>query len=290
MQLSSVFPLALFDTQGTNHSQLDALLKNGIGHVSAFGLIGHKTPDLADAYCTRSDMTQAVGAAQWANSKCSTEELPPLSMPRIIGTARCSPSVDDVWNFLVKQMFTSITTSRRKFFPCLIASILLTTTLAVHATTYISVEPIPSRDVVGQDALDKIQSVGYANLELWSNRLLNDCGIVHQVINALISDGAISTVNPGNTSFRVAAGGFEAVTNPSYVFTVNKESGSAAVSEADVNVLDNALGYVLNQDGTAHFSPDNPKAYFFSLDYAVVTFADTLTGVDAKGFFDYWAP
>jgi len=35
MQLSSVFPLALFNTEGTNRSQLDALLKNGIGHVSA---------------------------------------------------------------------------------------------------------------------------------------------------------------------------------------------------------------------------------------------------------------
>jgi beta-glucosidase len=46
MQLSSVFPLALFDTKGTNRSQLDALLKNGIGHVSALGLIGHKTPEV----------------------------------------------------------------------------------------------------------------------------------------------------------------------------------------------------------------------------------------------------
>ena len=45
MQLSSAFPLALFNTEGTNHSQLDALLKNGIGHVSALGLIGHKTPE-----------------------------------------------------------------------------------------------------------------------------------------------------------------------------------------------------------------------------------------------------
>ena len=45
MQLSSVFPLALFDTKGTNRSQLDAQLKNGIGHVSALGLIGHKTPE-----------------------------------------------------------------------------------------------------------------------------------------------------------------------------------------------------------------------------------------------------
>ena len=45
MQLSSVFPLALFTHEGTNRSQLDALLKNGIGHVSALGLIGHKTPE-----------------------------------------------------------------------------------------------------------------------------------------------------------------------------------------------------------------------------------------------------
>jgi beta-xylosidase len=40
-----VFPLALFDTHGANRSQLDVLLKNGIGHVSALGLIGHKTPE-----------------------------------------------------------------------------------------------------------------------------------------------------------------------------------------------------------------------------------------------------
>lgn len=45
MQLSSVFPLALFNMEGTNRGQLDALLKNGIGHVSALGLIGHKTPE-----------------------------------------------------------------------------------------------------------------------------------------------------------------------------------------------------------------------------------------------------
>jgi hypothetical protein len=45
MQLSSVFPLALFDIQGPNPRQLEALLKNGIGHVSALGLIGYKTPE-----------------------------------------------------------------------------------------------------------------------------------------------------------------------------------------------------------------------------------------------------
>jgi hypothetical protein len=167
--------------------------------------------------------------------------------------------------------------------------VLLAATLGAHtlaATTYISVEPIPNRDVVGQDALGTILSAGYPNLELWSHRLLNDCGIVQHVIDVLTANGAISTVNAGNTSFRVAAGGFETVTNPSFVATV-RDSGRDPVSEEDVNVLDNALGYVLNQGGTAHFRPDNAKAYSFSLDYAVVTFAGTLTGVDAKAFFDH---
>ena len=45
MQVSSVFPLALFDAEGPNRSQLDAQLKHGIGAVSALGLIGHKTPE-----------------------------------------------------------------------------------------------------------------------------------------------------------------------------------------------------------------------------------------------------
>jgi hypothetical protein len=168
--------------------------------------------------------------------------------------------------------------------------VVLSTTLGTHsvkATTYISVEPIPSRDVVGQAALTKILSAGYPHLERWSQRLLTECGMVQSVIDALESNGAISTINAGNVSFRVAAGGFESVTNPSFVATVD-DSGPDGVSEQDVNVLDNALGFVLNQGGTAHFSPDNPKAYFFSLDYAVVTFDDrTFTGVEAKKFFDH---
>jgi hypothetical protein len=181
------------------------------------------------------------------------------------------------------------TTKTRSKISCVAITVLLVATLSAHsvtATTYISAEPIPSRDIVGQNALALILSVGYPNLELWSNRLLNDCNIVQNVIDVLASNGAISTVNPGNTSFRVAAGGFEGITDPSYVFTV-QDSGPNAVSAADIDVLDNALGYVLNQSGTAHFSPDNARAYDFPLDYAVVTFAGTLAGVQAKGFFDY---
>ena len=169
------------------------------------------------------------------------------------------------------------------------AVVLLAVTLGAHsvtATTYMSVEPIPSRDVVGQEALATIDSAGYANLERWSNRLLNDCGVVQSVIDVLVLHGAISSVNDGNISFRVAAGGFESVTHPSFVATV-LDSQPGGVSEADVNVLSNALGYVLNQGATAHFSPDNAQAYQFALDYAVVTFEDMLTGLQAKAFFDH---
>src|SRR5262249_30284771 len=134
--------------------------------------------------------------------------------------------------------------------------------------------------------LAKILNIGYSNLELWSNRLLNQCRIVDGVINALSSNHAISTVNAANTSFEVAAGGFESITDPTFVFSL-RDAGAGAVSAADVRVLDNALGYVLSQGGTVHFSLDNPKAYDLSLDYAVVSFSANLAGLQAKVFFDY---
>jgi hypothetical protein len=153
------------------------------------------------------------------------------------------------------------------------------------ATTYMSIEPVPSIDLVGADDLAAIRGIGYANLERWSQRLLDDCHIVESVINALTTDLAIRSVRLGiNTRVVVAAGGFEGRTNPSFVFTVT-DSGAGSVTEADVNVLGNALGYVLNQGSTAHFSPDNFKAYAFPLDYALVTFRGTLTGSEAQDFF-----
>ncbi len=169
------------------------------------------------------------------------------------------------------------------------AIVLLATVLgasSLFATTFISVEPIPTGDVIGEEALATLRSAGYSTLALWSNRLLNDCGNVQAVIDALRLDGAITTINSGNTSVRVGAGGFEGATNPSYIFTV-RDSGPGAVSAADVDVLDNALGYVLSQGGTAHFSPDNPNAYDFPLDYAVVTFDGVLLGEAAQAFFEH---
>ena len=180
------------------------------------------------------------------------------------------------------------TTKSRSTISFFTSIVLLALTLLgqpVSAITYISAEPIPSGDVVRFDNLDKILSIGYSNLELWSQRLVDDCHIVQNVIKVLSDNRAISTVNSKNTSFRVAAGGFEGVTDPTYVFTID-DSKHKGVSAADVNVLDNALGYVLNQGGTTHFSPDNPDAYEFPLDYAVVTFKGNLTGEEAKEFFE----
>jgi hypothetical protein len=168
----------------------------------------------------------------------------------------------------------------------LVAFVLFTAIQTLSATTYMSVEPIPNRDVIGADNLQLLRSIGYSRLERWSQRLASECHVVDNVVDTLTAHGAITTVTTqSNTRFVVAAGGFEGETNPSYVFTV-QDTGAGAVRAADVNVLSNALGYVLNQGGTAHFSPDNAKAYAFALDYAVVTFRGTLTGDETRQFFE----
>jgi hypothetical protein len=186
-------------------------------------------------------------------------------------------------------MLTSLVEHRRKphrGVGRLFAAALAIAAPTASATTHLSAEPIPTADVIGQEDLDKLESVGYSNLELWAQRLLDECLVVDQVIDALTDDGVISTITPGNTSVVVAAGGFEAVTNPSFVSTID-DTGCGAADQADVDVLSSALGYVLSQGGTAHFSPDDHMAYWFALDYAVVTFSGTLTGEEAKAFFDH---
>lgn len=177
---------------------------------------------------------------------------------------------------------------RRRTLVTCCASIWLAVTLLAApatATTYLSAEPIPSQDVVGQDNLTKLLSIGYTNLALWSRKLLHQCGIVDNVVDVLSAHAAIRTIEPRrNTDVRVGAGGFEGITNPSFVFTI-EDTGRLGASAADINVLSNALGFVLSQGGTAHFSPDNPNAYDFPLDFAVITFKGRLTGVEAEAFF-----
>jgi hypothetical protein len=70
------------------------------------------------------------------------------------------------------------------------------------------------------------------------------------------------------------------------VFTI-RDSGFDPVSASDVDVLDNALGYVLNQEGTAHFSPDNFKAVCVCARLRGRDVPGALDGVDAKAFFEH---
>ena len=175
--------------------------------------------------------------------------------------------------------------------PVLAGTVLVCATVAarpVSAQTYISAEPIPSAQIVGKADLAKIEGLGYSNMALWSQRLLNDCGIIQNVIFTLSNNKAISTITPGNTRYGVAAGGYQGGTDPSYVFRI-EDSGPVAASAPDIFVLDNALGYTLNQGGTAQFSlsynPSNP--YTSPLAYAIVTFQEYLTGEEAQNFFNY---
>src|SRR5262245_36726703 len=79
-----------------------------------------------------------------------------------------------------------------------VASVFLAAVRAVSATTYMSVEPIPNRDIVGQDNLTLMRAIGYANLERWSELLLSRCLVVENVIETLSSHGAIATVTNAN--------------------------------------------------------------------------------------------
>jgi hypothetical protein len=156
------------------------------------------------------------------------------------------------------------------------------------AQTYVSAEPIASQDVIGASNLSKLESIGLSNLDLWSQRLLKDCHMVQNVIDVLANNQAITTVLPSNTRYLAAAGGFQAVTDPTFVLTI-EDSGNTAASSTDIYVLDNALGYAFSQSGTAQFSVGVRKrnSFEFPLDYAVVTFGGYLTPQQAKGFFDY---
>ena len=113
--------------------------------------------------------------------------------------------------------------------------------------------------------------------------------MVERVIEALTTHGAITslTLNPvatANTRFVVAAGGFEGATNPSYVFTL-RDSGPGAVSMRDVNVLDNALGYVLNQ-GVPRISAPTSQGLRLRPRLRGRDVQGTLSGDEARQFFD----
>src|SRR5262245_50415130 len=122
-------------------------------------------------------------------------------------------------------MWTSFTRVTTRTLGSFVAFLLLVWPHTASAVTYMSIETVPNRDVVGEDVVVTIRGIGYANLERWSQRLLRECHVVDSVVTQLMANGAIGPVTLTNTRVVVAAGGFEGGTNPSFVFTV-KDSGA----------------------------------------------------------------
>src|SRR5262245_39590528 len=90
----------------------------------------------------------------------------------------------------------------------LVVAVVLAALQTVSATTYMSVEPIPNRDIpgVGEANLALLRSIGYDRLAQWSDRLRSECLVVNNVIDTLTAHGAITSITSGNTDFLVAAG------------------------------------------------------------------------------------
>jgi hypothetical protein len=135
------------------------------------------------------------------------------------------------------------------------------------ATTYGSVEPIASVDVID---ITPLRDVRLDVRAAFAERLLQ-CGIVNQVIEVLVSTGSIKTINGLNTHLEVGAGGFAGATNPSYVFTI-MDSGPNAASHGDISILTDSLGYVLSQSSVFLLDADNATSFDFPANYVVLNF------------------
>jgi len=166
-------------------------------------------------------------------------------------------------------------------------TILLTTALSFSfvgttlASTYGSVEPIANPAVIDTRPL-RDQSL---DVRTAFARQLFQCGIVDQVIHALSSSGAVSTINGLNTRFEVGAGGFNGNTNPAYVYTVI-DSGPNAARIADISVLTDSLGYVLSQGSAFLLDADNTASFDFPANYVVLNFAAPPSIADSAALFE----
>jgi hypothetical protein len=135
------------------------------------------------------------------------------------------------------------------------------------ATTYGSVEPIASLDVIN---VTPLREVRLDVREAFADRLFQ-CGIVNDVLAVLVSTGSVKTINGLNTHFDVGAGGFAGATNPSFVFTII-DGGPNAASHDDINILTDSLAYVMSQSSAFLLDADNATSFDFPANYVVLNF------------------
>ena len=150
----------------------------------------------------------------------------------------------------------------------LVAALLfLSLSATMRASTFGSVEPIATPDVIDTSALS---AQPLRVREAFAARLLQ-CGIVSRVVDVLTSTGAVKTINELNTHVSVGAGGFAGRTNPSFVFTV-MDDGPNAASRDDIKVLTDSLGYVMSQASAFLLDADDAGSFDFPANYVVLNF------------------
>ena len=138
---------------------------------------------------------------------------------------------------------------------------------SLQANTYGSVEPIASSDVID---ISPLSEQPLRVREAFALRLF-ECNIVGQVMTALSSVGAVTTINDLNTHVSVGAGGFAGRTNPSFVFTVI-DNGPNAASFDDIRIMTDALGYVMSQSSAFLLDANDPFNFDFPANYLVLNF------------------
>jgi hypothetical protein len=149
----------------------------------------------------------------------------------------------------------------------LTAAVSLSSTAAVLADTYGSVEPVANPAVIDTTV---IRNQRLSVRKAFADRFLQ-CGLVDRVIDALTTTGSIRTINGLNTRFEVGAGGFAGETNPAFVYTVI-DGGPNAASKRDIRILTDSLGYVLSQGSAFLLDAQNPNGYDFPANYVVLNF------------------
>ena len=137
----------------------------------------------------------------------------------------------------------------------------------VLATTYGSVEPIATPDVIDTGIL-RMQRLEVR--AAFAERLLQ-CGVVDQVIDVLNSNKSVKTINGLNLRFEVGAGGFAGASNPSFVYTVI-DNGPNAASHDDIRIVTDSLGFVLSQGSAFLLDAANSASFDFPANYVVLNF------------------
>jgi hypothetical protein len=152
---------------------------------------------------------------------------------------------------------------------------------AARGDTVGSVEPIIDNGVVNTRVLaeqDLDVRVAFAER-------LFQCGIVEDVERLLAAEHVTTTIDLRNTRFRVAAGGFQGRSNPTFAFTTT-DSGAGASSHTDIQAVMDGLGFVMTQDSVFLLDEERTTSFDFPANYVILKFHRTPPIEESAALFE----